>query len=207
MWLVLKVVLLPCSSSVWEHIWSIEDWIHSKRTTRLGQELVECLVCDHTNLKLEQCLVLYEPVYFRGTLRWRLKRLRVSVFIFLYFKSTWHVFCSWVRAFFVPTKKVTLCHGCTTRWHVSHGIPVRTHTRVGVSVIELDEIRYTLSHTHGHTHTQTLTHTHTLTRRSGQKEYFDGFLREKRWFYYIRIKKGESQGENVTLELWCTVSR
>jgi hypothetical protein len=27
------------------------------------------------------------------------------------------------------------------------------------------------------------------------------------WFYYSRIKEVESQGENVTLELWCTVSR
>jgi hypothetical protein len=27
------------------------------------------------------------------------------------------------------------------------------------------------------------------------------------WFYYNREKKGESQGDNVTLELWCTVSR
>jgi hypothetical protein len=28
-----------------------------------------------------------------------------------------------------------------------------------------------------------------------------------RWFYYIRIKKDERQGKNVTLELWWTVRR
>ena len=27
------------------------------------------------------------------------------------------------------------------------------------------------------------------------------------WFYYRRIKKGESQGKNVTLELWYTVDK
>ena len=46
--------------SACEHSWSIEDWIHSKRRNRLGQELVERLVCAHTNLKLEQRLQLYE---------------------------------------------------------------------------------------------------------------------------------------------------
>ena len=40
-WLVLKVVILPCSSSGCEHNWSIEGWIHSKRRNRLGQWLVE----------------------------------------------------------------------------------------------------------------------------------------------------------------------
>ena len=60
MWLTIKVAPLPCSSSAFEHRWSIEDWIHSKRRNRLGQELVERLVCDHTNLKLEQRLQLYE---------------------------------------------------------------------------------------------------------------------------------------------------
>jgi hypothetical protein len=29
----------------------------------------------------------------------------------------------------------------------------------------------------------------------------------ERWFYYIRIKKDERQGKNVTLQLWCTVTR
>ncbi len=61
MWLVLKVVLLP---SAFEHSWSIEDWIHSKRRNRLGQELVERLVITHTNLKLEQCPQLYETGLF-----------------------------------------------------------------------------------------------------------------------------------------------
>ena len=36
-WLVLKVVLLPCSACACEHRWSIEGWIHSKRRNRLGQ--------------------------------------------------------------------------------------------------------------------------------------------------------------------------
>jgi len=47
----LKVVLLTCSVSTYDHNWSIEDWIHSKRRNRLGRELVECLVCTHINLR------------------------------------------------------------------------------------------------------------------------------------------------------------
>ena len=66
MWLVLKVVLLPCSASTCEHNWSIEDWIHSKKRNRLGQALVEQLVRAHTNVKLEQRLELYEA----GQLPW-----------------------------------------------------------------------------------------------------------------------------------------
>ena len=66
MWITLKVVLLPCSASACEQRWSIEDWIHSKRRNRLGQELVERLVRTHTNLKLEQRLQLYEA----GLLPW-----------------------------------------------------------------------------------------------------------------------------------------
>ena len=31
---------------------SIEGWIHSKKRNRLGQDLVERLVCKHTNLQL-----------------------------------------------------------------------------------------------------------------------------------------------------------
>jgi hypothetical protein len=53
-------VLLPCSASTCQHSWSIEDWIHSKRRNRLGQDLVERLVRTHTNLKLEQRLEFYE---------------------------------------------------------------------------------------------------------------------------------------------------
>ena len=66
MWLTLKVVLLTFSVSVCDHSWSIEDWIHSKRRNRIGQELVENLVRAHTNLKLEQRLQLYES----GLLPW-----------------------------------------------------------------------------------------------------------------------------------------
>jgi hypothetical protein len=47
MWLVLKVVFLPCSASACEHNWSIQGWIHSKRRNRLGQDLVERLVRTH----------------------------------------------------------------------------------------------------------------------------------------------------------------
>ena len=64
MWVTLKVVFLSCSASTSEHSWSIEDWIHSKRRNRLGQELVQCLVCVPTNLKLEQCLEFYEAFLF-----------------------------------------------------------------------------------------------------------------------------------------------
>ena len=66
MWVALKVVLLPCSASAYEHSWSIEGWIHSKRRNRLGQHLVECLVRTHTNLQLEHRLELYET----GQLPW-----------------------------------------------------------------------------------------------------------------------------------------
>ena len=59
-------MFLPCTVSVYEHRWSIEDSIHSKRRNRLGQELVEFLVHTHANLKLEQCLELYET----GMLPW-----------------------------------------------------------------------------------------------------------------------------------------
>ncbi len=48
-------------------VWmGIEDWIHSKRRNRIGQEHVERLVNAQTNLKLEQCLQLYET----GLLPW-----------------------------------------------------------------------------------------------------------------------------------------
>ena len=62
----IKVVLLSCSASACDHSWSIEDWIHSKRRNRIGQELVERLVRAHTNLKLEHRLHLYET----GLLPW-----------------------------------------------------------------------------------------------------------------------------------------
>ncbi len=53
-------VLLPCSTSEYEHILSIKGWIHSNRRNRFGQKLVERLVRTHTNLKLEQRLEMYE---------------------------------------------------------------------------------------------------------------------------------------------------
>ncbi len=64
MWSSLKVVLLSCSASACEHIWSIEGWIHSNRRNRFGQKLVECLVYTHSNLKLEQRLEMYETGLF-----------------------------------------------------------------------------------------------------------------------------------------------
>ena len=64
MCLVLKVVLLTCSTSTYEHSWSIEDWIHPKRRNNLGQELVERLVYTHTNLQLDHLLDLYETGLF-----------------------------------------------------------------------------------------------------------------------------------------------
>ena len=62
-------MFLPCSASACEHRWSIEDSIHSKRRNRLGQELVDRLVCTHVNLELEQRLDLYES----GMLPWDLE--------------------------------------------------------------------------------------------------------------------------------------
>jgi hypothetical protein len=60
MWLDLKVVLLSCSDSACDHIWSIQGWILSKRRNRIGQDLVERLVRTHTNLQFEHRLELYE---------------------------------------------------------------------------------------------------------------------------------------------------
>jgi hypothetical protein len=44
--------------------YSIQGWIHSKRRNRSGQDLVECLVCTHTNLQLEHHLEIYETDMF-----------------------------------------------------------------------------------------------------------------------------------------------
>jgi hypothetical protein len=57
-------VLLPCSESPCENTWSIEGWIHSNRRNRIGQKFVERLVRNHTNLKLEQRLEMYEAGLF-----------------------------------------------------------------------------------------------------------------------------------------------
>ena len=54
------------SASAYEHRWSIEDSIHSKKRNILGQELVDRLVRNHTNLKFEQRLEIYES----GVLPW-----------------------------------------------------------------------------------------------------------------------------------------
>ncbi len=55
----------PGKESVCEHNW----WIRLKRRNRIGQDLVEFLVCDHTNLRLEYRLEIYETGMSRGTLR------------------------------------------------------------------------------------------------------------------------------------------
>ena len=39
-----QVVIRSCSPSEFEDRWSIEDWIHSKRRNRIGQDLLEILV-------------------------------------------------------------------------------------------------------------------------------------------------------------------
>ena len=59
-------MFLSCSTSACESSWSIEGWIHSKRRNRLGQQLVERRVHNHTNLKFEQRLEIYES----GVLPW-----------------------------------------------------------------------------------------------------------------------------------------
>ena len=53
-WFVYKVSYVMYSTSVCEHYWSIEGWIHSKRRNRLSQELVERLLRAHTNLVFRQ---------------------------------------------------------------------------------------------------------------------------------------------------------
>ena len=55
----------PGKESVCEYNW----WIRLKRRNRIGQDLVEFLVCDHTNLRLEYRLEIYETGISRGTLR------------------------------------------------------------------------------------------------------------------------------------------
>ena len=51
-----KVSGVMCSSSVCEHCWSIEGWIHSQRRNRLDQKLVEKLVRTYTNLVVRESL-------------------------------------------------------------------------------------------------------------------------------------------------------
>ncbi len=55
-WFAYKVPGFMCSSSVCEHCWSVEGWIHSQRRNRLDQKLVEKLVRAHTNLVLRESL-------------------------------------------------------------------------------------------------------------------------------------------------------
>ncbi len=55
-WFSYKVSGVMCSTSVCEHCWSIEGWIHSQRRNRLDQKLVDKLVLGHTNLVLRESL-------------------------------------------------------------------------------------------------------------------------------------------------------
>ncbi len=55
-WFACKVSGVMCSSSVCDHCWSIEGWIHSQKSNRLDQKLVEKLVHTHTNLVLKERL-------------------------------------------------------------------------------------------------------------------------------------------------------
>ena len=55
-WFTYKVPGVMCSTSVCEHCWSIEGWIHSQRRNKLHQKLVEKLVRAHTNLVLRESL-------------------------------------------------------------------------------------------------------------------------------------------------------
>jgi hypothetical protein len=47
----------------------MEGWIHSTRRNRVGQDIVERLVCTHTNLQLDHRLELYET----GILPWNIE--------------------------------------------------------------------------------------------------------------------------------------
>ena len=72
---VLKVVFLSCSVQSWEHNWSIEDWIHSKRRNRLGQDLVDT---SSTLTPIWSWNIVWRSrrsVNSPGTLRWWLKSL------------------------------------------------------------------------------------------------------------------------------------
>jgi hypothetical protein len=56
------------STSVCDHCWSIEGWIHSQRRNRLDQKLVEKLVLTHTNLVLGgRVWMTHYVIYYRGT--------------------------------------------------------------------------------------------------------------------------------------------
>ena len=55
-WFTYKVSGVMCSASEFEHCWSIEGWIHSKRRNKLHQMLVEKLVRAHTNLVVRESL-------------------------------------------------------------------------------------------------------------------------------------------------------
>ncbi len=51
-----KVSGFMCSTSVSEHCWSVQGWIHSQRRNRRDQKLVQKLVRSHTNLVLRESL-------------------------------------------------------------------------------------------------------------------------------------------------------
>ena len=55
-WFAYKVSGVIYSSSVCDHCWSVEGWIHSQSRNSLDQKLVEKLVRTHTNLVLRESL-------------------------------------------------------------------------------------------------------------------------------------------------------
>jgi hypothetical protein len=66
-WFVYKVSGVMCSTSVCDHRWSIEGWIHSQRRNRLDQKLVEKLV--HTPVPIF-CLLLIDKSRTKDLLPW-----------------------------------------------------------------------------------------------------------------------------------------
>lgn len=65
----MRLLALACSASGFEHSWSVEGWIHSKKRNRLGQKTVERLLRTHTNLLISGQLEEWQDAVLRGI--WR----------------------------------------------------------------------------------------------------------------------------------------
>ncbi len=57
-WFAKKLCSVMTSASTWEHMWSIEGWIHNKPRNRLTQPNIERAVCAHGNLVLRKAILL-----------------------------------------------------------------------------------------------------------------------------------------------------
>ncbi len=57
-WFAKNLCSVMTSTSVFEHMWSIEGWIHNKHRNRLSQPNVEKTVRDHDNLVLRKDMML-----------------------------------------------------------------------------------------------------------------------------------------------------